>query len=578
MTPPLDRRKAVMGRSRKLGHCVCNPRQPCPCEALIRFNVCSCAGEKMPRKTAAAPLTRLVRKAGCASKIGQADLLEILKNLPPVEDPRVLLGAAAGDDAGIYDLDGTLALVQTVDVFTPCVDDPHLFGQIAAANSLSDVYAMGGRPLTALSIVGFPIDDLDGSLLQAMLEGGMQKLAEAGCALIGGHSMNDEEPKCGFAVTGLIDRSKVIARDRARVGDALVLTKPIGTGMLSFAAQLGRLSPEALAEMGVVMATLNRDAAECMVRFEAHAATDITGFGLGGHLTAMVRGSRVTAEIDMRRVPVFAGVEECLREELLSGAVERNQEFSMAWIRLPDEEARRSAPLFYDPQTSGGMLIALPEERAAGLVAEMRRRGHAATSIIGRIVANAPGVAEGEVVVVEGRLENFHGARGGLLPPNPALRPAAVDIRALRAQPPAPAEPESEFECCPGGPPALEDEEPVAQAAPAARGPEVTRMAETTPPQGSLSPESVENRFMGFMQAASRAGRIDERTKKLMAVGFSIAHHCEPCLRSHLKGALAMGISREELDEVANLSAAFGGCTSLMFFKETMHKLGQSGG
>ena len=285
------RRHAVMERSRQLGHCICNPAHPCPCPPLLEDNVCPCAGERPEKKTESVALTRHVRKAGCASKIGQADLWRILGRLPEVADPRVLLGAAAGDDAGVYQLDEKQALVQTVDVFTPCVDDPFLFGQIAAANSLSDIYAMGGTPLTALSIVGFPIDKLDGGIMEAMLRGGMEKLREAGCALLGGHSINDEEIKCGFAVTGVIDPARVVARDRARAGDVLVLTKPLGTGMIAFAAQLGLVSEACLAEAGASMSTLNRDAAELMALHGAHACTDVTGFGLAGHLVAMLRRS-----------------------------------------------------------------------------------------------------------------------------------------------------------------------------------------------------------------------------------------------------------------------------------------------
>ena len=246
MAVNLRRRKAVMARSRKLGHCVCNPRQGCPCDMLKAHNVCPCAGERLPPKAEAAALTRSVAKAGCASKIGQADLARVLGGLPPVEDPRVLVGVAAGDDAAVFRIDADHVLVQTVDVFTPCVDDPHLFGKIAAANSVSDVYAMGGTPLTALSIVGFPIDELDGAAMEAILKGGIEKLNEAGCSLIGGHSINDAEVKCGFAVTGLIDGGAVVVRDNAQPGDCLVLTKPLGLGMVSFAAQLGRMRPEAL--------------------------------------------------------------------------------------------------------------------------------------------------------------------------------------------------------------------------------------------------------------------------------------------------------------------------------------------
>ena len=416
MAIDFKRRKAVMSRSTKLGHCVCDATKSCPCDLFRQFNVCPCAGEKLPAPAGeTVALTRHVRKAGCASKIGQADLLRILGNLPPVRDPNVLVGAAAGDDAGIYRIGPNLALVQTVDVFTPCVDDPYLFGQIAAANSVSDVYAMGGRPVTALSIVGFPMDTLDGSVLEAMMRGAMAKLEEAGCALIGGHSLQDEEIKLGFAVTGLMDPAKVVLRAAARPGDALVLTKPLGTGMISFAAQIGRAGPDALAEAGAAMATLNRDAAERMVAHGAHAATDITGFGLAGHLVEMCRGSGVSAEIDFRALPVFRAAKDALDRQIFSGAVEKNQEYAMAWVRTDDPAAERNLPILFDPQTSGGMLIALPPDRAAALVGELRALGHAATAVIGRIIPRPAPDAESRVIVTHGELENLVG-KAVLLP------------------------------------------------------------------------------------------------------------------------------------------------------------------
>ena len=207
----------------------------------------------------------------------------------------------------------------------PCVDDPYLFGQIAAANSLSDIYAMGGQPLTALSIIGFPIEELDGAIMEQILRGGMDTLAEARCALLGGHSINDTEIKCGFAVTGLIDPARIIERGRARPGDVLVLTKPLGTGVIGFAAQLGRVSAASLEEAGRFMATLNRDAAELMLEHEVHACTDVTGFGLAGHLAEMARGSGVSAEIDLAALPVLAAAAECLEEGIF---FRRNREES----------------------------------------------------------------------------------------------------------------------------------------------------------------------------------------------------------------------------------------------------------
>lgn len=391
------RRKAVMTRSIKLGHCVCDPKKPCPCDVFKEHDVCQCAGERLPVKGGGVGLMQHVHKAGCASKIGQEDLLGILSKLPPVNDPAVLVGTAAGDDAGIYKLSAELALVQTVDVFTPCVDDAYAFGQIAAANSVSDVYAMGGRPITALSVIGFPIETLGGDLMEAMMRGGVDKLNEAGCALIGGHSINDEEIKFGFAVTGLIHPDRVVCRDRAKPGDVLALTKPLGTGMLAFAAQIERVTPEVFAEAQAGMATLNKDAAELMVELGAGAATDVTGYGLAGHLVEMAKNSGVDVEIHVAALPLYAGVEKCLADGVMPGAVDRNQAYAMRWVQK--ETAHPSLPVVFDPQTSGGLLVALAPEKAARFVEAMRGRGHRRTCIIGTVVARAG--AESRVRMVD---------------------------------------------------------------------------------------------------------------------------------------------------------------------------------
>jgi len=542
MSVNLQRRKTVMARSMKLGHCVCNPKKPCPCDIFRQYNVCQCAGEKMPVRTGPVALTRHVRKAGCASKIGQADLQRLLTKLPPVTDPNVLVGTAAGDDAGIYRLGGRYALVQTVDVFTPCVDDAYLFGQIAAANSVSDVYAMGGTPLTALSVVGFPIDELDDTVMEEMLRGGMEKLEEANCALIGGHSINDEEVKCGFAVTGLIDPKKVVQRDTARPGDVLVLTKPVGTGMVSFAAQIGRVGKECLDEVGGFMATLNKDASELMVKYKANACTDITGFALAGHLVEMIRGSGVTAEIDMSKLPVFAAVKACLEHEILPGAIERNQEYAMGWVRVEDDGGEKNLPILYDPQTSGGLLVALTEKSARCFVQEMHERGHASTSVIGRIVERDPGKPEGEVVVVNSTLKNFIGTREVVIMSEKPAKTMA-DAAAVGADASCCDEPIEE-PCC-DSPPWVEQ----GTAADALAG------------------------FTDFMKEVSKEGLIDKRAKKLMAIALSISQRCKPCLVTHMRSALSMGISKAEIDEAANLAISFGGCTAMMFYKDVCKEL-----
>lgn len=535
MTIDIERRKSVMGRSIRLGHCVCNPKLPCPCPIFKEHNVCQCAGERLPVKSGDIALTKHVRKAGCASKIGQADLLRVLSKLPKVEDENVLLGASAGDDAGVYKINEHTALVQTVDVFTPCVDDAYTFGQIAAANSLSDVYAMGGRPISALSIIGFPIDDLDDTIMEAMLRGGMDKMAEASCSVIGGHSINDEEIKFGYAVTGLVDPGAPIERANAQVGDALVLTKPLGTGMVSFAAQIGRVSDEGLAAIGDSMTRLNRDAAELMVAHDAHACTDVTGFALGGHLVEMVRGSGVSAEIDFRALPVFGAADGCLENEILSGAVERNADYAMAWIEVANDAGdeatiRRNRPILYDPQTSGGLLVSLAPDDADRYVEEMRARGHTATSVIGRVVERT--TDDGKVIITNARLENIIGSRE-------TITMADTNTK----------QPEA---CCANPPGATV----------------------STPSSNADSTADALSYFMDFMKASNAPGLIDARNKRLMAIALSVAMKCKPCLVSHCRGALEMGITRDEIHEAANLAISFSGCTGMMLFKEICDELG----
>jgi selenide,water dikinase len=507
---------------------VCNPKKPCPCDIFREYNICQCAGEKMPVKTGDVPLTKHVRKAGCASKIGQADLLRILSKLPAVTDPNVLVGAAAGDDAGVYKLNDRYALVQTVDVFTPCVDDAYLFGQIAAANSVSDVYAMGGRPLTALSIIGFPIDELDGSIMEEMLRGGMDKLEEAGCSLIGGHSINDEEIKLGFAVTGLMDSENAVERGNARPGDVLVLTKPLGTGMVSFAAQIGRINPESLDEVGASMAELNKDAAELMVKHGANACTDVTGYALAGHLVEMVRGSGVTAEIDMSSLPVFAAAQACLENDILPGAIERNQEYSMAWVKVTDAGGEKNLPILYDPQTSGGLLISLPEAQGNEFVQEMRERGHSAASIIGRVIEKD--TSESKVIIVNSELQNFVGRK-------------EVVIMAGKKK----------------------AEEPAAAGA---------SCCENPPGAGGNDAADTLAMFRDFMKEANKAGVIDGRSKKLMAITLSISQRCRPCAVAHINSGMKMGITKPEIDEAANLAISFTGCTAMMFYKGVCEEMG----
>jgi selenide, water dikinase len=384
------KRKRIMGRSIALGHCICNPKEPCPCDLFKQKNVCLCSGEREDDAAEDVALTTLVENAGCASKISQEDLKRALSGLPRVFDPRVLVSSDTCDDAGVYRLTPRTALVQSVDVFTPVVDDAYAFGEIAAANSVSDIYAMGGRPLTALSIVAFPIERLSPRIMNRMLQGGIDKLREAGVALLGGHSIKDREVKFGFAVTGLVDPRKMTVNSKARPGDVLVLTKPIGTGTLSFARQIGRAPADGLAEAERSMRELNRAAAEVMTAFGVTTATDITGFGLAGHLSEIAVQSGVEVEIHGASIPVFSGVMDLIREGVVSGAVERNREYASRYVKRAKGAGEELETLLYDPQTSGGLLIAVRASKAPALLAALRKKGAPASAAIGRVMRKAP--------------------------------------------------------------------------------------------------------------------------------------------------------------------------------------------
>ncbi len=387
MTPQeLEKRKNVMGRSIKLGHCVCDPAKPCPCPIFQEKNVCLCAGEHMPIDDAVqVKLTDHVRSAGCASKIGQKDLNIVLSKLPPVSDPRLLVGAATGDDAGVFEIRPGLLLVQTVDVFTPGVDDPYTFGRIAACNSLSDVYAMGGTPVTALSIIGFPIHTLPHSAMAAILKGGMDVLAEAGAVSVGGHSINDEEVKFGLAVTGIVEREHLTTNAAAAPGDVLILTKPLGVGMIALAGQLGRASEASLKAAADSMGTLNKVAAEVMNRHGVKACTDVTGFGLLGHLTRMMMESETGAEIDFDSLPLLPDVASYAEQGIYSGANERNSSFVENEVEFADHLKTAQQAILYDAQTSGGLLMAVPADRATAVLNDLHASGVSAATAIGHI-------------------------------------------------------------------------------------------------------------------------------------------------------------------------------------------------
>ena len=285
-------------------------------------------------------------------------------------------------------------MVNTVDFFTPVVDDPFTYGQISAANSLSDIYAMGGTPRTALNIVCWPQTGLPGEMLGEILRGGAEKACEAGVVIVGGHSVADDEVKYGMAVTGVIDPRRIIRNVGARAGDALMLTKPLGTGVLMTAFKRDRLAVEHYQSAVRSMTALNAEAARAMLRREVHAATDITGFGLAGHAIKMADGSGVTLRIEESDLPLLPGALDCCRAGMIPGGGRRNRDFYGARVRISDEVASEMAEIFFDPQTSGGLLIALPESQAVPLLAELQAGGNLEAAIIGRVVAQTDSAIE----------------------------------------------------------------------------------------------------------------------------------------------------------------------------------------
>ena len=297
----------------------------------------------------------------------------MLRHLPQSEDPRVLVDA--GDDAAVYRLAGGGGLVVTLDFFTPIVDDPYDFGQIAAANALSDVYAMGGRPLFALNLLSFPRDLLPDGLAEEIIRGGAEKAGEAGVPVVGGHSIDDAEPKYGMVAVGEVDPERMLSIDQARPGDDLVLTKPLGSGIVATAVKAGACPDEVLAEAVATMARLNRGAAEAARAAGARAATDVTGYGLTGHLGNMARASGVSAHIDAASVPMLAGVRALAQAGHVPGGTRRNQEDAADSVSYEGDIDETTRTLLADAQTSGGLLIACPAHRTAALLAELDERG-----------------------------------------------------------------------------------------------------------------------------------------------------------------------------------------------------------
>ena len=315
-------------------------------------------------------LTKLAKCAGCGAKVGAGVLARLLEGLQVHRDPNLLVGFDRSDDASVYRLSDELALVQTVDFFPPIADDPYLFGQIAAANALSDVYAMGGEPKLALNLMCVPRDMPD-EAVHRMLRGGYDKVYEAGCLITGGHSIFDDEPKYGLAVTGFVRPDRVLTNSGARPGDVLLLTKPLGVGVLSTAHKGGMASEEGMALAYRLMTTLNRAARDVLVKYRVHACTDVTGFSLLGHLLEMAQGSGVQAVVHADRVDVIPEALELARLGVLPEGMYRNRSFAAPWVD-PGEVPLHRQDVLYDPQTAGGLLAAVDPDDAEAAWEELR--------------------------------------------------------------------------------------------------------------------------------------------------------------------------------------------------------------
>ena len=301
--------------------------------------------------------------------------------MPRQNIPGVLVGYENSDDAGVFQLTPDLAIVQTIDYFSPIVDDPYTYGQIAAANSLSDIYAMGGVPKTALSVVGFPTKDVDFSVLGDIMRGGLDKLNEAGVALLGGHSVRDDEIKFGYAVTGIVDKKNIKQNSGAHEGNRLILTKPLGTGLIATALKRGSASGEYVQAAVNVMLQLNQRSAEICLLFRVDAMTDITGFGLIGHAIEVARASGITIQIDHRKLPLLPGALEYSREGFCAGGLTSNREFFGTSAHIADSVPTEMQNVLFDPQTSGGLLVFSHPEDADKLIASLRAAGIDAVEI-----------------------------------------------------------------------------------------------------------------------------------------------------------------------------------------------------
>ena len=330
-------------------------------------------------------LTHMTKTAGWAAKIGPGTLAQVLGNLPKFHDENLLVGVETSDDAAIYKVNDELALIQTLDFFTPVVDDPYLFGQIAAANSLSDVYAMGGEPRTALNIVGFP-SCLDPKILGRIWEGGASKVLEAGAILAGGHSIQDDEPKYGLSVTGFVNPNKIFKNYGSQPGDVIIITKQVGSGLINTAIKAEMAEKSQIDEVVTVMTSLNKKAKEVIENYPISACTDITGFGLAGHAVEMAASSKVTFEIDVNKVPYIDGALEMAKMGLVPAGTYNNKDYISGDVESINIE-ECYLDLMYDPQTSGGLLITLAESEVENIMKDFENKNmDTKVAVIGRVL------------------------------------------------------------------------------------------------------------------------------------------------------------------------------------------------
>lgn len=367
-------------------------------DAVARLQPSQAGGVQSVAEFSDIKLTHFTHGLGCACKLRPQALERVLADLPVPDDARVLVGLDTADDAAVYKLSDDTAIVQTVDFFTPIVDDPYHFGAIAATNAFSDIYAMGGRPLFALNIVGFPSNRLPMEVLREILRGAQDKAQEAGVSIIGGHTIDDTEPKFGLAVTGIIHPEKVLTNAGAKPGDVLILTKPLGLGIITTALKRGLADAETTQTAIEIMSTLNRAAAEALTELPVNACTDITGFGLLGHLKEMAQGSGVNVEISADSVPVLEAAKEFITANVIPGGTLNNMEYVADVVTWSPEISRTLRTLLCDAQTSGGLLISVPAEHSEKATETLLAKGVKAAKIIGQVT----GLSDGRIVVRPG--------------------------------------------------------------------------------------------------------------------------------------------------------------------------------